>query len=219
VRRKIYVASSWRNEAYSDVVKALREDDHAVFDFRNPVAGNAGFQWEQIDREWKNWDLKKYVHCLETHPTAAAAFKLDEDALHWCDTLVLVLPCGRSAHLEAGFAAGQGKTVVVMLSEDEPPQFELMYLLCSGVGGVRFVTNTVQLCTALRDCCTKSNNNFRIRNLAERAWALSNGDFVRAVEILREWTGLSFDLAFEVIDEVRPPECADLIDQPESEPL
>jgi hypothetical protein len=60
-------------------------------------------------------------------------------------------------------------------------------------------------------------NNSRIRDLAEQAWALSNSDFVRAVEILREWTGLSFDLAFEAIDEARPPECADLIE--DSEPL
>jgi hypothetical protein len=62
-------------------------------------------------------------------------------------------------------------------------------------------------------------SNPRIRDLAEHAWALSSSDLVRAVEILREWTGLSFDLAFEAIDEVRPPECVDLIDQPDSEPL
>ena len=27
----------------------------------------------------------------------------------WDDTFVLVLPCGRSAHLELGWAVGQGK--------------------------------------------------------------------------------------------------------------
>jgi hypothetical protein len=63
-------------------------------------------------------------------------------------------------------------------------------------------------------------SNPRIRDLAERAWALSSSDFVRAVEILREWTGLSFELAFEAIDEVRPPEPTDLVDQPDYfEPL
>lgn len=48
--------------------------------------------------------------------------------LDWCDTCVLVLPCGRSAHLELGYAAGAGKQSFVLLSPDnfEP---ELMYLL------------------------------------------------------------------------------------------
>lgn len=67
----------------------------------------------------------------------------DRDALHWCDTCVLVLPCGRSAHLEAGYAAGQGKRTIFMLSQDkfEP---ELMYRLGHG-----FVTDTRELLTAL----------------------------------------------------------------------
>jgi hypothetical protein len=64
-----------------------------------------------------------------------------------------------------------------------------------------------------------SGKSERIRTLAEHAWTLSHSDMVRAVEILREWTGLSFDAAFEAIEEVRPPECADLVDQPNSEPL
>jgi hypothetical protein len=62
-------------------------------------------------------------------------------------------------------------------------------------------------------------SNPRIRDLAEHAWALSSSDLVHAVEILCEWTGLSFDLAFEAIDEVRPPEPTDLVDQSDFEPL
>jgi hypothetical protein len=44
---------------------------------------------------------------------------------------VLVLPCGRSAHLELGYAARLGQqTAVLML---EPCEAELMYLLCDRV--------------------------------------------------------------------------------------
>jgi hypothetical protein len=44
----------------------------------------------------------------------------------------LLLPCGRSAHLEAGYVCGQGKEVFVLLSYEqfEP---ELMYLLATGI--------------------------------------------------------------------------------------
>jgi len=144
MKRKIYVASSWRNKLQPKVVEALRAEGHEVYDFRHPADGNEGFHWSAIDREWKDWSLQKYVVEIERHPIAASGFKLDKDALNWCDTCVLVLPCGRSAHLEAGYACGQGKDVVFMLNEDqfEP---ELMYLLGSG-----FVTNTTELCIALR---------------------------------------------------------------------
>jgi hypothetical protein len=49
----------------------------------------------------------------------------------------------------------------------------------------------------------------RIYVLAEQALAITNNDIARAVEILREWTGLSFEMAFEAIDNVCPPDFDD----------
>jgi hypothetical protein len=46
----------------------------------------------------------------------------------------------------------------------------------------------------------------RIHELAARAWELARKDPVVAVQILIEWTGLSFDGAFDLIDEVMPAE-------------
>jgi len=144
MKRKIYVASSWRNPIQPKVVTALRREGHEVYDFRNPTEGNTGFAWSAIDKDWLSWKPHQFIYHIETSPVAAEGFKFDKDALNWCDTCVLVLPCGRSAHLEAGYACGQGKDVIFMLHEDkfEP---ELMYLLGSG-----FVTNTTELLIALR---------------------------------------------------------------------
>jgi len=36
----------------------------------------------------------------------------------------LVMPCGRSAHLGAGYFSGAGKWLIILLSDGEP---ELMY--------------------------------------------------------------------------------------------
>ncbi|WP_298259097.1 hypothetical protein [Bradyrhizobium sp.] len=147
--RKIYVASSWRNSEQPAVVKALRDAGHEVYDFRNPAPGDQGFSWREIDPDWMNWTIRQYVHKFR-RPPADRGF--DRDALHWCDTCVLVLPCGRSAHLEAGYAAGQGKRTIFMLSQDkfEP---EPMYRLGQG-----FVANVAELVTALQtqalDCTT-----------------------------------------------------------------
>jgi DNA (cytosine-5)-methyltransferase 1 len=46
---KIYVASSWRNEQQPEVVKALRDAGHEVYDFRNPSETDKGFAWSDID--------------------------------------------------------------------------------------------------------------------------------------------------------------------------
>jgi nucleoside 2-deoxyribosyltransferase len=45
------------------------------------------------------------------------------------DAFILVLPCGRSAHLEAGWAIGQGKPTAILLDPDHEHQVtpELMY--------------------------------------------------------------------------------------------
>lgn len=128
--RRICVASSWRNDGHPDVVHALEEAGHDVYDFRNPAPGDCGFSWSEIDPEWGSWTPAVYVDRLKD-PAAQRGFAFDKAALDWCDTCVLVLPCGRSAHLEAGYAAGQGKRVVVLLS-DRGFEPELMYLLCSG---------------------------------------------------------------------------------------
>lgn len=41
---KIYVASSWRNPYFPEVVKRLRAEGHDVYDFRNPPHGGNGFR-------------------------------------------------------------------------------------------------------------------------------------------------------------------------------
>ena len=141
--RRIYLASSWRNPSQPAYVPLLRQVGHEVYDFRNPAPGNDGFRWTEIDPDWLNWTPEKYSQLVRTHPVARAGFMLDQQALDWCDTCVLLLPCGRSAHLEAGYAAGQGKRVIVYLTADkfEP---ELMYLLCNAI-----VTTDEQLLRAL----------------------------------------------------------------------
>ena len=144
MNRKIYVASSWRNPIQQEIVSILRDAGHEVYDFRNPEPGNTGFAWSRIDPDWLGWKPAKFAALLTTHPVAAAGFALDKDALDWCDTCVMVLPCGRSAHLEAGYACGQGKRVVFYLHPDkfEP---ELMYLL-----GTALVCSHDEMLTAVR---------------------------------------------------------------------
>jgi hypothetical protein len=141
-KRRIYVASSWRNETQPGVVNRLRDDGHQVYDFRNPPHGDAGFSWRQIDPDWQFWDPAKYRELLLTHPVASHGFLSDLRGMQWADTCVLVLPCGRSAHLEAGWFCGCGKRCLILLANGEP---ELMNLLASDI-----CLSIDEVCEALR---------------------------------------------------------------------
>ena len=125
---KIYLASSWRNSKQPSAVKYLREGGNEVYDFRNPAEGNTGFGWKAINEGWKSWTVPQFAEALR-HPIAEEGFKVDKEALDWCEALVPLLPCGKSAHLEAGYAAGQRKPVFIVMDNGEP---ELMYKLATG---------------------------------------------------------------------------------------
>ena len=116
---KIYVASSWRNPWQPGVVELLRKLDHDVYDFREPRKGERGFSWSEVDPEWKAWSPERYRKGL-ANPIAQAGFKSDMDALRWCDACVAVLPHGRSAALELGWACGAGKRTAVFFPTDMP---------------------------------------------------------------------------------------------------
>jgi len=121
---KIYVASSWRNQYYSDVVNRLREAGHEVYDFRNPPQGTGGFHWSDVDPNYMDWNVDQYREGMKS-PRAQQQFFNDIQALEWADTCVL--PCGRSAHTEAGWLAGKGKKTIVYIAEMQ--EAELMYML------------------------------------------------------------------------------------------
>lgn len=122
---RVYVASSWRSERHPEVVAAIRDVGHDAYDFRHPTERDSGFHWSQIDPDWTLWTPEKLRMGLE-HELAQHGFHVDMGALHWCEACVMVMPCGRSAHLELGWAAGHGKKTAIFLADDEP---ELMYLM------------------------------------------------------------------------------------------
>lgn len=125
---KLYVASSWRNEYQPAVVLDLRDCDHDVYDFRNPNSGDTGFHWSDIDQKWETWTPKQFIEGL-SHDVAIQGFKSDAEAMDWADACVLVLPCGRSAHLEAGWFVGENKPLFILISPDVENEPELMYLM------------------------------------------------------------------------------------------
>jgi hypothetical protein len=133
--RYVYVASSWRNPIYPDVLSALRSAGIGHYDFRNPN-DQTGFSWKEVGgadiapdgfAPPKGADLvpvDQYLRML-AHPRARGGFDVDFAHLRQADTCILILPCGRSAHLELGWAAAAGKNTAILL--EDPAEPELMY--------------------------------------------------------------------------------------------
>ena len=129
---KVYVASSWRNEYQQQVVAELRNAGFEVYDFKHPAEGNIGFHWSEIDKNWQNWTTDQYRAALG-HDYAQFGFNRDFDNMRDADACVLVLPCGKSAHLEAGWMKGAGKKVIAYIPPFCRMEPELMYKLLDGV--------------------------------------------------------------------------------------
>lgn len=129
--RRIYLASSWRNDRQPFTVRMLREAGHEVYDFRNPWHAQGGFAWSDLDPMWRDWTAEAYRDNLLKSPIASQGYINDLRAMEWADTCVLLLPCGRSAHLEAGWFCGRGKRCVIRTFDGEEP--ELMALMANEI--------------------------------------------------------------------------------------
>ena len=133
---KVYVASSFRNERQPAVVERLRFAGHEVYDPVHPdvegpgAPSRAGAGWKQAGPDWWTWTPDQYLAALR-HPLAVEGFAANWSAMQWADRVVLVMPCGRSAHLEAGYAVGAGKPLAILLEPHSSPEPDLMHKMAS----------------------------------------------------------------------------------------
>lgn len=149
---KIYTASSWKNLYYEDVVSFLRERGHEVYDFRNTISTRGkqlAFNWDQIDPNWEDWSVPEF-HMALMHELSVNAFRSDHQGMLDSEVCVLILPSGKSSHIEAGFMKGMGKKLIIYMPEKDRP--ELTYSLADAVVGslatLEFQLNVLKEVTA-----------------------------------------------------------------------
>lgn len=97
-----------------------------------PMAFSPGADhtWEVIEH-WTDPVSPALFQQAMLHPKAVAGFHRDMEHLKMAEAVILLLPCGKSAHLEAGWAAGAGKPLALYAPEDLQP--ELMYGMCQWI--------------------------------------------------------------------------------------
>lgn len=121
---RIYIASSWKNVGeVRQLASRLRDDGFAVDDFTDDSRGRFVFHYADLNEA----DRLDAISFLQ-HDQARRAFLEDKKMIDWADAVVLLLPSGRSAHLEAGYAKGTGKKLVIYQPEQFPlGEFDVMY--------------------------------------------------------------------------------------------
>lgn len=117
----VYVIGSLRNPYIPIWAQNIREELKVeVFDDWHSAGPEA-------DDMWKLYETgrgRSFLEALDGH-AAKHVFDFDLHHLTKATHVVLVLPAGKSGHLELGWAAGKGKKTFVVL--DDPDRWDVMY--------------------------------------------------------------------------------------------
>jgi hypothetical protein len=123
----VYLIGSLRNPEIPKIAAKLRAVGVEVFDdwfAAGPIA----------DDSWQEYEKAKglsYPEALKGY-AAKHVFEFDLHHLKRADVAVLVLPAGKSGHLEFGWMKGMGKKGYVLF-DHEPERWDVMYQFADDV--------------------------------------------------------------------------------------
>ena len=117
----IYLIGSLRNPEVPNIAKTLRDNGLEVFDDWYAAGPEADDYWRDYERERGH----SYKEALAGH-AGQHVFMFDKKFLCKADAGLLVLPAGKSGHLELGFLLGGNKRGYILLDK-EPDRFDVMY--------------------------------------------------------------------------------------------
>ena len=124
---QIYLLGALKNRSIIATANALREAGHVVFDDWLSPGEEADEKWQAYERERG----RTYKEALAGYH-AKHVFDFDYTHLNEADTVIMVLPCGKSGHLEFGWAIGQGKKGYILFDE-EPARYDVMYAFATDI--------------------------------------------------------------------------------------
>lgn len=122
----VYLIGSLRNSEIPRIANELRKTGLEVFDDWFAAGPEADDKW----REYEQLRGHSYSEALRGY-AAHHVFAFDKEHLHRASVAVLVLPAGRSGHLELGYILGQGKKGYILI--DNPERWDVMYQFADGV--------------------------------------------------------------------------------------
>jgi nucleoside 2-deoxyribosyltransferase len=125
--KSVYLIGSLRNPEVPKLAAELRAIGLEVFD----DWFSAGFE---ADDWWQKYETARGHDFAEALAGYAAQHVYQFDLFHLkrCDAAILLLPAGKSGHLELGFMVGSGKPGYILMDK-KPDRFDVMYNFATGV--------------------------------------------------------------------------------------
>ncbi len=125
--KRVYLIGSLRNKGVPILGSKLRALGMDVFDDWH--AGGP-----EADDEWRRYHVDRgddYQTALRSF-MAEHVFEFDKKHLDRCDMAVMLMPAGRSGHLEFGYMRGSGKTGYILFDK-EPERWDVMVQFATDV--------------------------------------------------------------------------------------
>ena len=120
-KQLVYLAGALKNERIPLIGNALRAVGFDVMD-----------EWwtpgRDADVNWQHYETvrgRTFIEALRGR-AATNTFLFDKSYIDLCDTFVVVMPAGKSAMLELGYAKGSGKPSYMLLDESHPERYDVM---------------------------------------------------------------------------------------------
>jgi len=120
-KKQIYIIGSLRNEKIPHIAKQLRELGFDVFDdwfSPGPEADEFWRKYEQVRGSTYKQALSNWA--------GKHVFEFDKFHIDRSQIGVLIMPAGKSGHLELGYMIGQGKPGFIFF-EEEPERWDVMH--------------------------------------------------------------------------------------------
>lgn len=137
--KSVYVIGSLRNSKVPVFANALRRAGFDAFDSWYAPGPKADDFW----RDYTKARGLTYKEALQDW-SARHVFEFDKSHLDRCDIAVLLMPGGKSAHLELGYVIGKGKKGFILFDK-EPKRYDVMTQFATDI-----FFNQVDLINALR---------------------------------------------------------------------
>lgn len=125
--RTVYLIGSLRNPKIPFIARRLRRLNVEVFDNWFAPGPHADDYW----RKYSKIKGLSYKEALASYE-AMHIFAFDKHHIDRADFGLLVMPAGKSGHLEAGYMRGQGKPVFVLFDK-EPKRYDVMVQFCTDI--------------------------------------------------------------------------------------
>jgi nucleoside 2-deoxyribosyltransferase len=118
--KSIYIIGSLRNPEIPKFANELQSQGFEAFaDWYQPGP--------EADDFWRNYSKERgltYKQALDSYG-AKQIFDFDKYHLDRCDAAVMLMPAGKSGHLELGYTIGKGKPGYILFDQ-EPERYDVM---------------------------------------------------------------------------------------------